>query len=69
LNYRDNAKEANMPIPEHPVLFVKPRTELNGPFPQKIMIPKFEQDGSAEYEAKLTFIFSKTALLIDNDNI
>jgi len=58
-----------MPIPEHPVLFVKPRTALNGPFPQKIMIPKFEQDGSAEYEAKLTFIFSKTALLIDNDNI
>jgi 2-keto-4-pentenoate hydratase/2-oxohepta-3-ene-1,7-dioic acid hydratase in catechol pathway len=60
LNYQDHAKEANMPIPEHPVLFVKPRTALNGPFLQKIIIPKFAQDGSAYYEAELAFIISKT---------
>jgi 2-keto-4-pentenoate hydratase/2-oxohepta-3-ene-1,7-dioic acid hydratase in catechol pathway len=56
LNYRGHAKEANMPIPEHPVLFVKPRTALNGPFPQKIIIPKFAQDRSADCEAELTFM-------------
>ncbi|KAL4977141.1 hypothetical protein BDW66DRAFT_150453 [Aspergillus desertorum] len=33
LNYRDRAKEANMPIPDAPVLFVRPRTALNGPHP------------------------------------
>jgi 2-keto-4-pentenoate hydratase/2-oxohepta-3-ene-1,7-dioic acid hydratase in catechol pathway len=60
LNYRGHAKEANMPIPEHPILFVKLRTALNGPFPQKIIVPKFAQNGSADYEAEPTFIISKT---------
>jgi len=60
LNYRDHAKEANMPIPEYPVLFIKPRTAIMGPHPQKIVIPKFAQDGSSDYEAELTFIISKT---------
>ena len=60
LNYRDHAREANMPIPEYPVLFVKPRMALNGPFPQKIVVPKVAQDGSSDYEAELTLVISKT---------
>lgn len=68
LNYRDHAKEARMPIPDHPVLFVKPRTALNGPYPQKIIIPKVSQDGSADYEAELTFIISKTGKDIPKEN-
>ncbi|EXJ63543.1 uncharacterized protein A1O5_11304 [Cladophialophora psammophila CBS 110553] len=59
LNYRDHAKEANMPIPDVPVLFIKPRTSLNGPYPAKINIPKIAQDDTADYEAELTFILSK----------
>jgi 2-keto-4-pentenoate hydratase/2-oxohepta-3-ene-1,7-dioic acid hydratase in catechol pathway len=60
LNYRDHAKEANMPIPDVPVLFIKPRTALNGPYPAKINVPKIAQDGSSDYEAELSIILSKT---------
>ncbi|TLD31503.1 hypothetical protein PspLS_03021 [Pyricularia sp. CBS 133598] len=59
LNYHDHAKEANMPVPEHPVLFIKPRTALAGPYPAKISIPKFVQDGSSDYEAELTLVIAK----------
>ncbi|KAJ6124654.1 Fumarylacetoacetase C-terminal-like protein [Penicillium samsonianum] len=60
LNYRDHAKEANMPIPDVPVLFIKPRTALNGPYPAKINVPKIAQDGSSDYEAELSIILSKS---------
>ncbi|KAE8416484.1 hypothetical protein BDV36DRAFT_284507 [Aspergillus pseudocaelatus] len=60
LNYRDHAKEANMPIPDVPVVFIKPRTALNGPHPAKINVPKIAQDGSSDYEAELSIILSKT---------
>ncbi|VUC26550.1 unnamed protein product [Clonostachys rosea] len=59
LNYRDHAKEANMPIPDVPVLFIKPRTALNGPYPAKINIPKIAQDDTADYEAELAVVISK----------
>ncbi|CAG8890028.1 unnamed protein product [Penicillium egyptiacum] len=59
LNYRDHAKEANMPIPE-PVLFIKPHTALNGPYPADINVPKIAQDGSGDYEAELSIILSKS---------
>jgi len=67
LNYRDHAKEANMPIPEYPVLFVKPRHALSGPYPAKIVVPKFAQDGSSDYEAELTLVISKTGKDIPED--
>ncbi|GME44959.1 putative short-chain type dehydrogenase/reductase [Neofusicoccum parvum] len=60
LNYRDHAAEANMAIPSEPVLFIKPRTALTGPHPQKIVVPQIAQDGSSDYEAELTVILSKT---------
>ncbi|GKZ24634.1 hypothetical protein AbraIFM66951_011904 [Aspergillus brasiliensis] len=60
LNYRDHAQEANMPIPDVPVLFVKPRTALNGPYPAKINVPKIAQDGSSDYEAELSIVLSKS---------
>jgi 2-keto-4-pentenoate hydratase/2-oxohepta-3-ene-1,7-dioic acid hydratase in catechol pathway len=60
LNYRDHAAEAKMPIPDVPVLFLKPRTALNGPYPAKVNVPKIAQDGSSDYEAELSFILSKT---------
>lgn len=59
LNYRDHAREANMAIPADPVLFIKPRTALAGPFPGKIAIPAFVQDGSSDYEAELSLVIAK----------
>lgn len=60
LNYRDHAREANMPIPDVPVLFIKPRTALNGPYPAKINVPKIAQDGTSDYEAEMSFIIGKS---------
>lgn len=48
-----------MPIPDVPVLFIKPRTALNGPAPAKINIPAIAQDGSSDYEAELSVVISK----------
>ncbi|KAH7024127.1 hypothetical protein EDB80DRAFT_558992 [Ilyonectria destructans] len=59
LNYHDHAKEANMPVPSHPVLFIKPRTALSGPYPQSISIPRFVQDETTDYEAELVVIIGK----------
>lgn len=59
LNYRDHAREANMPIPDTPVLFIKPRTAINGPYPASINVPKIAQDGSSDYEAELTVVISR----------
>ncbi|KAI1845524.1 hypothetical protein JX266_008382 [Neoarthrinium moseri] len=60
LNYRDHARESNMPIPDIPVLFIKPRTALNGPWPAKINIPAVAQDGSSDYEAELSIVLSRS---------
>lgn len=68
LNYRDHALEANMPIPDVPVLFIKPRTALSGPHPAKINIPKIAQDGTSDYEAELTIILSKTGKDISEED-
>lgn len=49
-----------MPIPDVPVLFMKPRTALNGPYPAKIPVPAIAQDGTSDYEAELSFVISRT---------
>ncbi|KAK7705475.1 hypothetical protein SLS57_010009 [Botryosphaeria dothidea] len=67
LNYRDHAKEASMPIPNEPILFIKPRTALNGPFPAKINVPKIAQDGTSDYEAELTIVIAKDGKDIPED--
>lgn len=67
LNYYEAAKEAKAPIPETPVLFVRPRTALNGPFPAKINIPKIAQDGTSDYEAELSIVLGKSGRDIPED--
>ncbi len=39
LNYRDHAREAGMPIPTEPILFLKATTCISGPF-DPIVLPK-----------------------------
>lgn len=60
LNYHDHANEAKMAIPEVPILFTKPQTSINGPYPAAINVPKIAQDGSSDYEAELTFVMAKS---------
>jgi dihydroxyacetone synthase len=60
LNYYDHAKEANLPIPDEPMLFIKPRTALIGPSPSSIKIPPFVQDGTSDYEAELAVVLSES---------
>ncbi|RFU77085.1 fumarylacetoacetase, c-terminal [Trichoderma arundinaceum] len=59
LNYYDHAIEAKMPIPDEPVLFIKPRTAISSPYPTTINISKIGQDGSSDYEAELAFVVAK----------
>lgn len=60
LNYYGHAKEADLPIPDEPMLFIKPRTALIGPSPSLIKIPPFVQDGTSDYEAELAVVLSES---------
>ena len=53
LNYKDHAKELNMPLPDEPILFIKPITALIGP-EENIIYPK--QSGRVDYEAELAIV-------------
>ncbi|KAK5000931.1 hypothetical protein LTR66_000277 [Elasticomyces elasticus] len=57
-----------MPIPDTPVLFIKPRTSVNGPSPAKINVPRIAQDGTSDYEAELTIVISKDGRDIAEDD-
>lgn len=61
LNYRAHAAESNSPIPEHPVLFMKPGTALNHPG-EPIRIPRCCNRGpEVDYECELAVVIGKTA--------
>jgi len=53
LNYKDHARELNMPLPEEPILFLKPPTTLIGP-EEHIVYPS--QSTRVDYEAELAVI-------------
>ncbi len=53
LNYFDHAKELNMPVPDHPILFLKPPTGLLGDG-QPIVHPA--QSREVHYEAELAVV-------------
>lgn len=58
LNYRDHAKEFNMPIPDYPILFLKPPTSVieNG---DDIVFPPQTQE--LHYEGELGIVISAQA--------
>jgi len=56
LNYRDHAREMQTPLPEEPVLFMKPATALAGPG-QPIVYPKMA--GRLDYEAELAIVIRR----------
>ncbi|HXO98705.1 MAG TPA: fumarylacetoacetate hydrolase family protein [Chthoniobacterales bacterium] len=58
LNYRDHAKEANLPPPQAPMLFAKFRNSLIGPF-DDIELPYANE--KVDYEAELAVVIGRRA--------
>ncbi|MGQ9641471.1 MAG: fumarylacetoacetate hydrolase family protein [Candidatus Bathycorpusculaceae bacterium] len=56
LNYRDHAEEQSAPIPEEPVIFMKPHTAIIGPN-ESIVKPSFVKQ--LDYEAELAIVIGK----------
>jgi 2-keto-4-pentenoate hydratase/2-oxohepta-3-ene-1,7-dioic acid hydratase in catechol pathway len=58
LNYRDHARETNLPIPAEPVIFIKPSTAVIGPG-DAIALPPGA--GRVDYEAELGVVIGRRA--------
>lgn len=58
LNYRDHAREMNMPLPSQPLLFLKAPSALIGP-EERIVRPAMSQ--RLEYEGELAIVIGKKA--------
>lgn len=64
LNYRDHAEEMGLPIPEQPVIFLKPPSailEPGGTIPYPMMTHR------VDYEAELAVVIGKTAKGVRQD--
>jgi 2,4-diketo-3-deoxy-L-fuconate hydrolase len=62
LNYVDHAKEAGMPIPEHPVVFFKSETCIVGPN-DPVMLPK--DSTHTDWEVELGVVIGRTARYVE----
>lgn len=58
LNYRDHAEELKIPIPDSPVVFLKPSSSVIGPL-DDIIYPEISR--RVDYEAELGAVIKKTA--------
>jgi 2-keto-4-pentenoate hydratase/2-oxohepta-3-ene-1,7-dioic acid hydratase in catechol pathway len=56
LNYRDHAREMKQPLPEEPVLFLKPTSALAGPG-QPVVYPAMA--GQVDHEAELAIVIGR----------
>jgi len=56
LNYRDHAEEAGAEIPEEPIIFMKPRTSIAGPW-ESVIKPSFVE--KLDYEVELAIIIGR----------
>lgn len=66
LNYRDHAQELGMPVPEDPVLFLKPPTSIIGPG-DAILRP--DMSGQVDYEAELGIVIRDRTSRIGADEV
>jgi 2-keto-4-pentenoate hydratase/2-oxohepta-3-ene-1,7-dioic acid hydratase in catechol pathway len=64
LNYRDHAKESNMPLPDKPVVFSKFSSAVIGPG-EPIVIPATSQQ--VDYEAELAVVIGRRAKNVKTD--
>jgi 2-keto-4-pentenoate hydratase/2-oxohepta-3-ene-1,7-dioic acid hydratase in catechol pathway len=58
LNYRDHARETNLPIPPEPLIFLKPSTAVIG-HGEAILLPRGA--GRVDYEAELGVVMGRPA--------
>jgi 2-keto-4-pentenoate hydratase/2-oxohepta-3-ene-1,7-dioic acid hydratase in catechol pathway len=61
LNYRDHAKEIGHPLPEKPLLFLKPSTGVIGP-DEDIVYPAMSEQ--VDYEAELAVVMGRTCRFV-----
>jgi 2-keto-4-pentenoate hydratase/2-oxohepta-3-ene-1,7-dioic acid hydratase in catechol pathway len=64
LNYRDHAAEFGHPVPDEPLIFLKPGTAVIGP-EADIIYPRMSR--RVDYEAELAVVISKTAHRVRED--
>jgi 2-keto-4-pentenoate hydratase/2-oxohepta-3-ene-1,7-dioic acid hydratase in catechol pathway len=64
LNYRDHAIETNKPLPEEPLIFIKPATAVIGP-DAPIQLPAGV--GRVDHEAEVGVIIGRTARRVPRD--
>ena len=64
LNYRDHAKESNMPLPEKPVIFSKFSTAVIAPGEPVVLPPTSQQ---VDYEAELAVVIGRRAKNVTAD--
>ncbi len=64
LNYRDHAAEFGHPVPDEPLIFLKPSTAVIGP-DEDIVYP--EMTRRVDYEAELAVVMGKTAHRVPED--
>ncbi|MFI6844839.1 fumarylacetoacetate hydrolase family protein [Kitasatospora sp. NBC_00085] len=57
LNYRDHAAEAGAPIPDEPVIFLKPSSTVVGPY-DEVLVPRGGE--KTDYEAELAIVIGRT---------
>ena len=63
-NYAEHAKEMGNPIPQHPVLFLKPATSVIGPGDP---IPLPPGAGRVDHEAELAVVIGRLCRRVDED--
>tara|TARA_B110000438_G_C15679784_1_gene591830 strand:- start:200 stop:1045 length:846 start_codon:yes stop_codon:yes gene_type:complete len=65
LNFKDHAKEQNLPIPKEPIIFSKFTNCISGPN-DNIMIPK--NSNHTDWEVELGFVIGKKASYVSEKN-
>ena len=60
LNYREHAEESGAPIPEYPIIFMKPTSTVMGPG-EPIRIPSVCSDTEVDYEVELAVVLGREA--------
>ena len=65
LNFKDHAKEINMPIPTEPIIFSKFTSCVSGPN-DPIVVPK--NSNHTDWEVELGFVIGKKAINVSEEN-
>lgn len=65
LNYHEHAKETGNPVPEHPIVFMKATSAINGPF-DDVVIPRESQH--TDWEIELGVVIGRTAKYVSPED-